>query len=50
MTAQLITGQTAPSIEGWESLHYADRQPVPTILVRGSTALPAKIETTIAIS
>jgi hypothetical protein len=50
MTTQLVSGQTDPAIEGWESLHYADRQPVPTIIVRGSTTLPAKIETTIEIA
>ena len=49
MRVELISGQVEPRIEGWESLYYADRQPVPTIVVAGEVELPLKLKTTIEI-
>lgn len=48
-TVAMISGQIDPRPEGWESLYYADRQPAPTIVIRGEAPLPLKLTTTIEI-
>ena len=50
MTVALLAGHESPRPEGWESLYYADRQPAPTIVVGGKTALSVKFETRIEIT
>lgn len=45
--AQLLCGQEKPAPEGWESLYYAQRQPVPVIRISGRTALPVRLVTTV---
>lgn len=49
MTVELVCGQTEPTPEGWESRYYADRQPTPTIIVRGVAQLPLTIATRIEV-
>ncbi|MDZ4782952.1 MAG: alginate lyase family protein [Planctomycetia bacterium] len=49
-TLELVTGQIDPRPDGWESLYYADRQPVPVIVVRGQASLPVTLETCITIN
>ena len=50
VTLELVTGQIESRPEGWESLYYADRQPVPVILVQGNASLPIVLETRIAVA
>lgn len=49
LSVALVSGQTEPRPEGWESLYYADRQAVPTIVVQGQTALPWSLETAVEV-
>jgi len=46
-SADLLCGQEQPTPEGWESLYYAEKQPAPTIRVRGSAALPIRLVTVV---
>ncbi len=48
LRTELLRGQESPEPEGWESLYYADRQPVPVVRVRGRAALPLRLATCIA--
>ena len=43
--AELVCGRDLPEPEGWESLYYAEKQPVPTLVARGQTALPIRLVT-----
>lgn len=46
-SADLVVGQDDP-IEGWESLYYAEKQPAPTVVVRGRVSLPVELTTTLS--
>ncbi|MDD4891574.1 MAG: alginate lyase family protein, partial [Phycisphaerae bacterium] len=47
--ATLNSGQEDP-IEGWESLYYGEKQPAPTLAIRGRPALPATLKTTVSFT
>ncbi len=44
---RLLCGQETPTPEGWESLYYAEKQPVPTIVARCRAELPVRLVTVI---
>jgi asparagine synthase (glutamine-hydrolysing) len=44
---QLLRGQEAPQPEGWESIYYSEKQPVSTLVTRGTAALPVRLTTLI---
>ncbi len=41
---QLVAGQETPP-EGWESLYYGGKDPVPTLICRGQSSLPLRLTT-----
>ncbi len=47
-SAELLRGEERPEPEGWESLYYAERAPVPVLRVAGRTALPVRLVTVVA--
>ena len=46
----ILRGQEEPIPEGWESLYYAERRPVPVICVTGRPALPVRLLTIITVA
>ncbi|HEY1598580.1 MAG TPA: alginate lyase family protein [Pirellulales bacterium] len=44
---RLYRGEEGAAPEGWESLYYADKQPVPTIVTRGQASLPVRMVTVV---
>lgn len=44
-STQLLRGQEEPAPEGWESLYYGEKQPVPVLRVSGRVELPARLVT-----
>jgi len=46
-TTKLLRGVEGARPEGWESLYYAERKPVPTLLAEGKSALPVRLVTLI---
>ena len=44
---ELCRGVEGAHPEGWESLYYAERMPVPTLVVRGSGQLPVRLVTVV---
>ncbi len=47
MHAEIATGRESPSPEGWESLYYGEKQPVPVLLARGRMNVPLRLLTVI---
>jgi Heparinase II/III-like protein/Heparinase II/III N-terminus len=45
VTIELFCGSHGAQPEGWESLYYAERVPVPTLVTRARAALPARLVT-----
>jgi hypothetical protein len=48
LQAQLISGQEQPTPEGWESLYYGLREPVPVVRIAGAVELPVRCVTMVA--
>jgi hypothetical protein len=47
MSVRLAEGAETPEVEGWESLYYAEKTPVPTLIVRGHVDLPLSLATVV---
>ncbi len=47
-TTQLLRGVEGERPEGWESLYYAERTPVPTLVSQGVTSLPVRLVTLVS--
>jgi hypothetical protein len=45
LTSQLVSGQSEPTIEGWESLYYCVKAPSPTLISAGTVPLPVRLIT-----
>ncbi|HVU88692.1 MAG TPA: alginate lyase family protein [Pirellulales bacterium] len=46
-TTEMCRGVEGTRPEGWESLYYAERVPVPTLVTRGTATLPARLVTVV---
>jgi hypothetical protein len=48
MRVELVRGRAEPTPEGWESLYYAEKRPVPTIRLRAERAAPVRLVTLVS--
>lgn len=49
LQVDVVRGQSSPSALGWESLHYGEKQPAPTLRCQVTAELPQRIVTLVAL-